>query len=256
MSRRAAVAAAVALAGVVAGAVVVVVVVLGGSPAIVTHGSRERPWVALTFDADMTPAMLARLEAGSLRGGYDAAVVEELRAQRVPATIFATGLWARAYPDVVRSLARDPLFELENHSMDHSAFQDPCFGLPVVTSEAEKRREVVDAAQAITEVSGVMPRYFRFPGGCYDAADLKLVRELGHEPVQWDTVSGDAFHTRANDVVQDVLRGVRPGSIVVLHVNGAPNAPATAQALRILIPELRDRGYRLVTLRSLLAAER
>ena len=49
-----------------------------------------------------------------------------------------------------------------------------------------------------------------------------------------------------------VLDDVRPGSIVVMHLIGAPNAPATAAALRTVIPALRARGYRFVTLRELL----
>jgi peptidoglycan/xylan/chitin deacetylase (PgdA/CDA1 family) len=240
--------------GLVAGAVALTLIIVSGSnPGIVTSGPRDRPWVTLTFDADMTPQMLARLRSGRVKSWYDPTVVDELRAQSAPATIFLTGLWVHAYPDVVRSLARDPLFELENHSMDHAAFKAPCFGLPVIQSEEAKRREVIEAAAAITAVAGVRPRYFRFPGGCHSGHDIQLVRELGHEPVQWDTVSGDSFHDSPSDIVRDVLTTVRPGSIIVLHLNGAPNAPATARALRRLIPELRRRSFRLVTLRTLLA---
>jgi len=256
VSLRAGITGGATLAVVLAIAIGLLLALLGSAPAIISHGPRDRPWVALTFDADMTPAMRARLRDGSVHGAYDAAVVEELRAQQAPATIFLTGLWAQTLPDIVRSLARDPLFELENHSLSHAAFQEPCYGLPVVRTEEAKRREVMDAATAITAAAGVRPQYFRFPGGCYSKRDIQLVRGLSQEPVQWDTVSGDAFHEEPGAVVRDVLREVRPGSIVVLHLNGAPNAPATARALRRLIPELRRRGFRLVTLRHLLAARR
>ena len=43
--------------------------------------------------------------------------------------------------------------------------------------------------------------------------------------------------------VRAVLDGVQPGSIVVAHCVGAPNTPATAQAMAIVIPALRARGY-------------
>ncbi len=197
--------------------------------------------------------MLARLRSGQVRSWYDPEIVRELRAERIPATIFLTGLWAQTYPDVVRSLARDPLFELESHSMDHAAFERPCFGLAGVESDEEKRREVSEAAAVITAVAGVAPRYFRFPGGCYDEADLGLVVSLGQRPVQWDVLSGDSFERDPAAVARSVAEQARPGSIVVMHLNGTPNAPATARALRILIPELRNRGFRFVTLRQLLA---
>jgi peptidoglycan/xylan/chitin deacetylase (PgdA/CDA1 family) len=54
-------------------------------------------------------------------------------------------------------------------------------------------------------------------------------------------------------VVRAVLGGVRPGSIVVMHIIGAPNTPATYSALRAIIPALEARGYRFVTLSELLA---
>ena len=69
-----------------------------------------------------------------------------MSAEGVPATVFLTGLWTQAYPDVVKSLAADPLFELENHSMDHAAWRSPCFGLPAISTDAERRDELTAAA--------------------------------------------------------------------------------------------------------------
>lgn len=51
-----------------------------------------------------------------------------------------------------------------------------------------------------------------------------------------------------------VLTQVRPGAIVMMHLQGGANAPATGTALRIIIPALRQRGYRLVTVSELLSA--
>lgn len=48
------------------------------------------------------------------------------------------------------------------------------------------------------------------------------------------------------------LSQVRPGSIVVMHLVGEPNAPATADALEEIIPALRACGYELVELEELL----
>ena len=95
-------------------------------------------------------------------------------------------------------------------------------------------------------------RYFRFPGDCYDAADVELVHSLGHRAVQWDVVSGDAYESDAGRVVEAVLERTRPGSIVVMHLNGPPNAPTTGVSLRSVIPALRDRGLRTVTISELL----
>ncbi len=167
------------------------------SAVLITHGPRAHRWVALTFDADMTRGMLADLRAHLVAAWYDPRIVATLRATDTPATIFLTGLWAETYPAVVRSLAADPRFELENHSFDHAAFRAPCYGLPVVTDDSARRAEVADGARVIAGLTGRTPRFFRFPGGCYGRSDLRLVAALGETPVGWEVVSDDAFQPNA-----------------------------------------------------------
>jgi peptidoglycan/xylan/chitin deacetylase (PgdA/CDA1 family) len=222
------------------------------SPGLITHGPRDRRVIALTFDADMTPTMIKLLHERKVRGWYDRRITAELRATHTPATIFLTGLWAKTYPADVRNLAADPLFELDNHSYDHAAWASPCYGLVPLRTALEKQAEVTRTARVLEQVAGIHPRYFRFPGGCQNEADVRLVKALGELPVQWDVVSGDAFLRDSSTVEHEVLRQVQPGSIIVMHLMGAPATPATAEAVRALIPELKARGYRFVKLHDLL----
>lgn len=219
---------------------------------LITHGPRGQRLVALTFDADLTVPMLEALRAHRVARWYDPAILAELRATRTPSTIFVTGLWAATYPRLTRSLAADPLFELENHSYDHAGWERPCYGLPAAVTAAQKRDELRRGAVVLSETAGVAPTYFRFPGGCTSRHDVRLVDALGERAVQWDVVSGDAYLRDPRSVARHVLDATRPGSIVVMHLVGAPNAPATASALRAIVPGLRARGFRLVTLRRLL----
>ena len=242
-----------ALALLVLGGMVVLAINVSDDPRIINHGPRNRPEVALTFDADMTRAMAARLSSGQVKSYYDPAIVRELQETRTPATFFVTGLWAMTYPGVVRLLAGDPLFEVENHSVDHAAFTANCFGLPVIPSENLKRWQIARTATVLRETAGVTSRYFRFPGGCHEHGDVRIVRSLRHHAIGWDVVSGDAFESDPAVIVRNVLEHTQPGAIIVMHVNGAPHAPGTASALRTLIPALRARGLRFVTLHELLS---
>jgi len=223
------------------------------SARLVTHGPRTRKAIALTFDADMTREMLAALRSGRQRTWIDHALFRELDAAHAHATIFLTGLWTREYPAFVRRLARDPRYELENHSYDHLAWTGDCYGLPAVTTARGKRAEVRDAQREIAKVAGVRTRYFRFPGGCQTAADRRLVAATGERPLQWDVVSGDPANPNTQAIVDQVLSEVKPGSIVIAHCIGAPNAPRTAAAFAQIIPALKARGYALVTLDELFA---
>lgn len=221
-------------------------------PVSIDHGPRNEKVVALTFDADMTEGMLAQLRSGEVRSWYNEAVVRELRSTRTPATFFISGLWAQEYPKAVRAFADDPRIEIASHSWDHLAWQRGCFGLPVVTSVAQKRAEIRDTARELERLTGKEPFYFRFPGGCHSSADLRLVASMGEQAVGWDVVSGDSFGTDPDAVADAVIERSKPGSIVVMHMHGGPNAPTTAPALRQIIPALRQRGFEFVTLSDLL----
>jgi peptidoglycan/xylan/chitin deacetylase (PgdA/CDA1 family) len=95
--------------------------------------------------------------------------------------------------------------------------------------------------------------YFRFPGGCYDHQALRALSGLGVTAIQWDVVSGDAFATDADAVVRQVLDGVKPGSVVVMHCTGSA-APTTERVVRAVVPELRRKGYRFVKVSELIGA--
>ncbi|MEU3729487.1 polysaccharide deacetylase family protein [Streptomyces sp. NPDC033538] len=223
-----------------------------GLTPVFEHGPRAREkTVALTFDADMTADQGPRAAAGER---FDnPRLIATLRKLKVPATVFMTGRWAEEYPDEARSIGRDPRFEIANHSYSHYAYTDDCYGLPTVPKE--RMRSDVERAYAAFEKAGVrnaMP-YFRFPGGCYDKAALEELTATGVTAVQWDVVSGDAFATDADAVARQVLDGVRPGSVVVMHCTRSA-APVTEEVVRTVVPELRRRGYRFVKVSELIGA--
>ncbi|WP_431998626.1 polysaccharide deacetylase family protein [Streptomyces fungicidicus] len=223
-----------------------------GLTPVFRHGPRTGDrTVALTFDADMTADQGPRAAAGE---HFDhPRLIGTLRALKVPSTVFMTGRWAEEYPDQARSLGRDPLFEVANHSYSHYAFTGDCYGLPTVP--AGRMRADVERAYAAFREAGVPDAkpYFRFPGGCYDRAALRALTPAGVTAVQWDVVGGDAFATDADAVARQVLDGVRPGSVVVLHCTRSA-APATERAVRTIVPELRRQGYRFVKVSELIAA--
>ncbi|MFE6332382.1 polysaccharide deacetylase family protein [Streptomyces sp. NPDC057798] len=207
--------------------------------------------VALTFDADMTADQGPRAAAGER---FDnPGLIEALRELKVPATVFMTGRWAEEYPRQARDIGRDPLFEVANHSYSHYAFTGDCYGLPTVP-EARMRADVERAYAAFRRAGVPDARpYFRFPGGCYDRRALRALTPAGVTAVQWDVVSGDAFATDADAVARQVLEGVRPGSVVVMHCTRSA-APTTERAVRTLVPELRRQGFRFVRVSELIGA--
>jgi peptidoglycan/xylan/chitin deacetylase (PgdA/CDA1 family) len=225
--------------------------VLAPAPRVILSAATTSQVVALTFDLDMNAGMAAAARAGAVWINQDA--LSYLETHNIHATLFMTGMWAEVHPALAHQLATNPNFEIANHSYSHPAFHTPCYRLEGV-NRAEQAREIQLAQQAIQRLTGVPPRYFRFPGGCYDKQALDLVHAAGLIPVQWNVNSIDAFNTYPQQIASTVLSEVKPGSIVVMHLHGRANAPSTGQALRLIVPELEKRGYQFVTVSELLAS--
>lgn len=191
--------------------------------------------VALTFDA---------CEAKGAPAFLDQTILKVLEAEKVPFTIFATGLFARRNAAELGRLAASPLVRVENHSLDHPQHMERLDADAV-------RRQVADADEAIQTATGRKPRFFRFPAGNYDAATLGAVEATGHKVVHWTFASGDPAKGVTPEHLKDwVLSRTRPGSILIFHVN--QRAPATGPALPAILAELRRKGYRFASLDEVL----
>src|SRR5439155_559568 len=76
-------------------------------------------------------------------------------------------------------------------------------------------------------------------------------RRLGMVEVLWSVDSGDSIGGNFHQIAARVRRGIRPGSIVLMHENRGQ----TIRALRSILPYLRRRRLRPVSVPELLAAD-
>jgi hypothetical protein len=95
---------------------------------------------------------------------------------------------------------------------------------------------------------------FRFPFGACNPAALDAVAELGLLPIQWDVSSGDPTKTLSGEkMAAETLRLIHPGSIVLFHANG--RGWNTAAALKIMVPQLKAKGFEFATVGELLSTK-
>ncbi len=203
----------------------------------IRSGSRDRPFVALTFDLCQKPELPA---------GFDQGIVDALVQYEIPATFFMGGDWMRAHPDQTRQLAAIPLFELGNHSWSHPDFE----GL----DETTLTREIMKTQQMLYELTGRQARLFRLPAGKYDALALIMLAWHGLYVIQWDADSADPVPDNDAEMMSGLVEArVGNGSIVLMHANG--RGWHTAEALPLIIEDLRARGYTFVTVSQLIGLE-
>ena len=213
--------------------------------------------IALTFDLCEQPSEIA---------GYQGGIVDFLRKNHVKATFFFGGKWMLSHRDRAQQLMADNLFEVANHTWAHrnlrnltgAALTDEVRSVQVAYEQvsADLAAKQCVAPDGRTPAARQAPKrlgLFRFPYGACSPQALAEVAEQGLLPIQWDVSSGDpAFSQSAATMTQNVLSGVRPGSIVLFHANG--RGWHTEAALPGIVAALRAKGYEFVTVSELLAA--
>ncbi|HUD44174.1 MAG TPA: polysaccharide deacetylase family protein [Patescibacteria group bacterium] len=218
---------------------------------VILHGSRDKKQIALTFDADMTAYMRQQVELHNYPTSINYSIIQILEQTHTKATIFLTGMWAEMYPVETKTLADNSLFEIGSHSYSHQSFSGYCYGLGELPKN-EVEKEIGYTEGLLEQIAGVKVQFFRFPGGCYDASSVQMVNAAGEQVVHWDVVGDDGFNNDTQSIIQNVITHVQNGSIIVLHFNGPPTAPMTADALPTIIQQLKAKGYEFVKVNELL----
>lgn len=167
-------------------------------------------------------------------------LLEVLRQKQVKATMFVTGMHVERHPELVAQMVADG-HEIASHGYSHKFLaKEP----PQVRSEEIARTEAV-----ITSIAP-KPVLFRPPGGSYNDAITAELKSRGYTTVLWSVDPRDWSVPPVGEVVNAVMKGVKPGSIIIMH-DGQYPLP-TAQATGIIIDRLRADGYTIVTVSELL----
>jgi peptidoglycan/xylan/chitin deacetylase (PgdA/CDA1 family) len=202
---------------------------------IVSRAPAGRRRVALTFDDGPHPVTTRRILAA-------------LAATRHRATFFVLGTKARRHPDVLREIHAAG-HTLGVHGDRHDRWHS--FRMPWSV-----RDELVRAAQAIEDATGVRPRFFRPPLGHTSLSTVPGVRAAGLIIVGWSIRSLDGLRRQTpQGVVQRVAGRLTDGDIVLLHDASEHDdfEPASVRALPELLRLLDDRDWTSVGLDLLLA---
>ena len=212
------------------------------APGVKTRIDTDEKIVALTLDA-----------CGGKKGnGYDRELIEFLREQKIPATLFLTSIWIDANRELASELAKDPLFEIENHGYRHkpaSVNGARVYGRRGTQSPADLYDEIEVNSVKIQSLAGHRPIFYR-PGTAYfDDVAVKIVYDLGYIPMNFSVVSGDAAGFPAWKIEQRLNSKVRKGSVIIAHMNhpGKRLCPAMKKSLM----KLKTEGYRFVKLEEI-----
>lgn len=185
----------------------------------------EEKMVALTFD-----------------DGYQntALILDKLKDYNVKATFFVCGDWLEHSAEEFRRIFIEG-HEIGNHSYSHLHME----GL----TDVEVNDEIDRVEELSNRITGKNNTLFRFPYGRSNEYLMQLIMKKGFQPVGWSVDSMDWTGITAEEIFRNVIGNelLRNGAIILLHTTGRH----TVEALDLIIPALREKGYTMVKVSEL-----
>ncbi len=198
------------------------------------RGAADRRLVAITFDDGPSAA-------------YTSAILDILREHEVKATFFVLGVNAQRHPELVTRAAREG-HDVGNHGFDHRVL--PLGGPRFVRDQIARTSDIIE------RLTGTRPTLFRASHGWRNPWVNGVARQQGCRVVGWTLGVWDTDRPGAGVIAGRTLIGARNGCVLLLHdgrgIEPAPDASQVVHALPSIIAGLRERGYELVTLSSLI----
>ncbi|HSC22015.1 MAG TPA: polysaccharide deacetylase family protein, partial [Solirubrobacterales bacterium] len=194
----------------------------GGSPGLITNGSRDRPVVALTFDDGPSE--------------YTDDFLQVLREKGVPGTFFEVGQEMPGREDTMRQILAEG-DEIGDHTMNHVEY--PGYD------------QIAGAAARIRAYTHFRPCLFRPPGGGVNASVIATAGSLGMRTINWDVDPRDWSLPGTGEIYSNIVGHAQSGSIILMHDGGGPRGETLA-ALPRIIDNLRARGFGFTTVSELL----
>lgn len=162
-------------------------------------------------------------------------VLDILEENNVPATFFVLGNRIKGNENILKRMVSSKM-EIGNHTFNHL--------LLTKYKEDKVKSEINDTSNLIFEVTGKYPTLFRPSYGSCN----KMIRSVVDTPIIiWDIDTLDWKYHNSRRISSRVINKVKDGDIVLMH----DIYSATANALEIIIPSLKSKGYTFVTVSDL-----
>ena len=194
--------------------------------------------IALTMDACGSPLGMA----------YDEKLIDFLKQEKVPATLFINARWIDKNLNTFKTLASNPLLEIANHGLEHkpaSVNGKSIYNLNGTKDVEELVDEIELNARKIEQITHKRPKYFRSGTAYYDEVAVKVSNTLHHEVIGF-SILGDAGATYTKEKVENAFLKAKNGEIVIIHMNHPESQ--TADGTIKAIKELKQKGFRFIRL--------
>lgn len=162
---------------------------------------------------------------------YTDPILKLLQKEEVTATFFLIGNKINRYQKTVQTMLKNGN-EIGNHSFSHKWLTK--------LDDDDLQEEITLTQDTIKNLTGFTPRVFR---PTYGAVNDDLKHQVNLTPIMWTVDSSDWKIKNANTIANRVLESCQDTSIILMH----DTHKRSYEALKIIIPSLKEQGYQFVT---------
>jgi len=180
---------------------------------------------------------------------YTEKVLDVLDEFNVKATFFVNG---RNCVDITENSTAQKLLKREfesGHVIGSHTFSHPLNGITQLSDE-QLESELTNLNNALYDIIGVKPNFFRPPLGEYNERNLKVIEKSGIKAnILWNLDSEDwDVNYNATQQYIDALEGKDASSNSFISLNHDIQKVTALTNLKIVIPYIKSLGYNLVTM--------
>lgn len=189
------------------------------------HGNTEKKMIALTVNV-------------AWGNEYLITILNALKKTNSEATFFLEGKWTENNPVLAKEIIKRG-YEVGNHSYSHPDMAS--------LSIWQNLEQLIKTNDMIKKVTGQTVKWFAPPSGSFNQSLINQVKGLNMETILWTADTIDWQNPTPGTIINRITRKAENGTIVLMHPTSS-----SAQAIETLINKLKEKGFRIVDITTLL----
>lgn len=193
-------------------------------PTALAKGNKKSKEVALTFNISWGEKKV-----------YD--ILEALKKDDIQATFFVSGEWAERHPEILEKITKDK-HELGMLGYRYKSYLDQ--------DVEQVRQDLIHAKEVFKKIGFEDIELLRTPHGHFNKEIIKMASTMDLKVIHWSLNPNDWKNPGTDKLVDHVMSETSNGDILLLHASDS--AKQTAGALETILPGLKNKGLKLVTI--------
>lgn len=193
-----------------------------------TKGNADEPDIALTFNISWGEEKVDD-------------ILEDLEQHQAQATFFVSGEWAERHPEILEKIAE------QEHELGMLGYRYESY----LDQELEEvRRDLSEAKDVFDKLGYEDIDLLRPPNGHFNEEVIELAEDQGFTVTHWNVNPNDWENPGTEKITNMVMEQTSNGDIILMHASDS--VKQTAEALQTILPGLKNKGFKFVTISELI----